>query len=123
MGLLFETKNVILTSSAATTSITVAARSAEVGCRGFTIGLLDLVTSGLGGAVTFEASGVNNYRDISGTFLDGTTASTGMAIPNSKLVRFNLAGCDGFRINVVSLSAASVTAEITMMSGGTALTT
>ena len=123
MGLLFETKNVILTTSAATVSATVPAYSAEAGCRGFTIGLLDLVTSGLGGSVSFEARGVTNYRNINGTFLDGTTASSSVAIPSSKLIRFNIAGCDGFRINVVTLSAASVTAEITMMSGGTALTT
>ena len=117
MALVFDTKDVILTTTASTTGY-----SSEAGCPGYTIGLLDLLTS-FTGSVSFEARGVTNWRNINGTFLDGTTASSSVANPAQKLIRFNLAGCDGFRVNIASVSAGTVTAVIRLMAGGTALTT
>ena len=118
MALVFDTKNIILTSTAV-----AVAYSSEAGCRGYTIGLLDIAATGVGGSVSFEARGVTNWRNINGTFLDGTTASSSFAIPASKLIRFNLAGCDGFRINIASTSGATINADVMLMAGGTALTT
>ena len=117
MALFYDSKDVILTTTASNTGY-----SNEVGCTGYTIGLLDLDTRWTG-SVSFEARGVTNWRNINGTFLDGTTASSSVANPAQKLIRFNLAGCDGFRVNIASVSAGTVTAVIRLMAGGTALTT
>lgn len=102
--------------AAATTATGV---SAEIGIKGYSVLLLDLSMT-IAASVSFEARGVNNYRNIMGTFLDGSAAATS-ATANG-LVRFNIAGCEGFRVNVGTNSGA-VTADATAMKGGTAITT
>ena len=107
--------------------VTIIAQTTTTGyavpiiCREYTTMLLDVVISSTGG-VSFEAKGGFNYGNILGTFLDGTTASSSF-VSASKLVRFNLVGCDAFRLNVTTLSVGFVAATGTFMVGGTALST
>lgn len=101
---------------------TLAARSNNFGVKGYTTLLLDFDMTGTA-LIAFEVAGEGGtFKNILGTFVDGTAASSSIA-STSKLARFNVTGMDAFRVNIASISIGTVTANATAFAGGTAVTT
>jgi len=104
--------------AAATTSTGV---SGWAGVRGYTVAVVDLDISSTA-VVAFECVSEGGVaKNILATFADGTTASSSVA--SSELARLNVTGVHAIRINVISLSVGNVTANVTAIAGGTAIST
>jgi len=112
-------KSVALVSAASSPGL-----SAEAVVSGYTVGLLDLSISSVA-AVSFMARGVTNQSTILGTFLDGTTSSSSYttSVGATKLIRFNVSGCETFQMNVTTVSIGTISATLTVVAAGTAVTT